>query len=509
MKIPQRTDTGIQEQQLQGGEWRVNPGDFGQAGIEQMNKATQGLIAEAENIALKAQKSADESVQLEAGSRLAQFEFMQNQRIRESRGEKAMILDSQYNNDYSKLKSDIGKLARNRNQTAMINRLMVSTDSQLRNNIAVHQSKENVEVYKNKSIAFIEDDRNTAIDSLDPLRIAESIGRQKAVVEQLSDFLGDPKEVKEMKMRDVEEKTNLDFISAMAVRDPEKAIEMLGAEDVQKMVGDQDKIRTLVNFAERQKAIVRREKKNSLIKNEMDTANDVATGKISSVSQVSKLAADGTISNARAQSYIKFLSDKDNLDFGDSDALAIHMDKLFELPDKTAINKLAEEIFSGSDKGRVSQEQLQTFLKVASIRSQGLSLDEYQEYSEARRKAESKRASKKDKLVFEKVKKPQTELDVLYKTISDWSKSYAQTPEEKEQVIKDFSGWADKIGKKLNNGESLTIDDAKDDIITKAQMRANPNRSKYKNGVTYDFPAGKAICVGYREDGTPLFKKAK
>jgi hypothetical protein len=504
------TDDRVQDNNLPGVGFNVRGADFGQENAQRMDRAVQGAISVGMDIYEREQKFADEAVQLEAGSRLAQFELKQNQKTREARGERAMLRSDEYKSDFAKTQADLAKLARNDRQKAMIGRLVMSTDEQLRNNILANQSRENEEVYKSKALAFIENNSAAAVDSDDPATIEKAVASNQAAMSQLSDFMGEPKEVKEQKMMAVKESLYVDWISQKAVNDPAGALAMLEDKNIQEIIGSQDTLRTLKNFADRQSNIVRRQKKDDLIKGEMQTAADIADGKITTVTQVSKLASDGVISNERATAYIKFLSDKDNTDFGDSEALAVHMDTLFDLGNKDAINTLTNDVFTGGKNGRVNQEEVQTYLKVANIRMQGLSLEEYRDYKEAEKLATRKKAKKEDKVAFEKIKKPMTELDVLYKNISDWSKTYATTPEEKGQIIKDFADWSDKIGKKLNNGEALTIDDAKNDIITKAQTRANPNRSKYKIG---DVKVGKNKriykVIGYFEDGEPEFDLVK
>jgi hypothetical protein len=415
-----------------------------------------------------------------------------------------MLRSEEYEQDASKMQEDLSKLAKNDRQKAMIGRLVLSTDSQLRNSILANQSRENVEVYKSKATSYIESSRATAIDNDDPMSIVDSVEKQQAVVSQLSDFMGEPAETKALKMAIVKEQTYVDWISQKAVNDPAAAIAMLEDEEIQKIIRDQNTLRTLKNFADRQMSIVRRAEKETIIKNEIDTGLKVATGEINNVSDVAKLA--GQISPERAQAYIDFISNKDNIDFGDSEALAIYMDALFELGDKESIGKLTNDVFSGGSNGRVNKEQVLTYLKVANIRSQNLTLSEYQQYKEAEKMATRRRATKEDKKAFEKVKKPMTDLDVLYRTVSDWGNKHAKTPQEKEQLLKDFTEWSGKLGNMKNSSEEMNVDIAKKDIISKAKNRAYPQYLQYVVGETYKKNIGWVKCVSKDEEtGKPGF----
>lgn len=491
MKIPQRTDSGVQEQPLQGGEWRVNPGDFGQKNIEEGNRAVQGMLGEAEKIAIKAQREADEAVQLEAGTLASQKELEWNNIIRTTKGRNALGLAEKFEKDWSKFSSDTkNSIVKNKKQQMMVDRLMSSNYAQLRNNIDAHTAKEMDNFYDEQSVAMISADRQTAIDSGNPERIAESIGKQKAIVTQLANKKGWSFEEYQGKLNDVEKETKMEYVQRLAYTNPEAARKIISDEEEKSVLGVEniDTLSRYISRAEREKKYAQRDMQ---INNDIRFMSDFSTGKIKNIGDIEKGA-----SPALARAAIAYMSDPELITVENTPVFAKYAEAIYDLNDKSAIDKLFVEVLSGGSDGKPNQKEVETLVKIAAVRSQGLTLSEYDE-KQRKEKVEKRKAENK------------SFVDTAFSAVKSWADKYGKD-EYDRMLLK--SGLYKEFINETGSRQIKTAEEAQNiaaKVIEKGQAQINPNRTKYQVDKIYDLPAGRLICIGYKDDGTPIFKRAK
>jgi hypothetical protein len=484
VKIPRMSEDRVQEQSLPNVGFNVRGADFGQENIQQYEKGVQGILGEAEKIALKAQKEADESVQLEAGSRLAQFELTQNQRIRETRGKNALGLDKAYQDDYSKMQNEMAAMAKNPRQKAMIGRLMLSTDSQLRNNISAHTSKEMEAVYENQSAAMVEMDRTAAVDSMNPKRVAESIGKQKAIVEQLGAKKGWSKEELALNQTEVEKSTYVSYIQRMADTDADMARKMV--EEHKEVLGEEGpKMNGYIARQERQRKYVA---KNTQIDNDIKFMEGWSGGKVTDVNTLLKSDKAG-ITPELAKAVVAYQTDPEIIMVEDTPAFTAYAEKIFDTQDKGAISALLAETLSGGSDGKPNMKEIQSLVKITAIRSQGLTLAEFDQQNK-----DKKRAVKK------------SFIDNAFDAVKSWTASWSKDKETTARVYKDLISEVEKNPPQSAEQASKVASS----VVERAQAATNPNRTKYTIGQRLVNPAGVAGEVtGFKDNGEPIIKRVK
>jgi hypothetical protein len=308
-KMPRMSDDRVQERMLPDVSFRADAGDFGQRNIQKMQSGIEGMTSTISDIIQKEQKEADEVVQLRAATMASQKELEWNDKIRNSRGENSFSLHEEFENDWKNFENNVnGSLVKNDRQRTKVSMMMFNNKSELQNRIAKHQYEEKEKYFVDQSNSFIETDRSTAVNSLDPRRIYESIGLQRAAVLQLADKFGWSPEKIKVEQDAVEQKTHIDAVNYMKSIDSNLAISYY--DEHKKEIGSSMSRDKLIRDIRELNRATEYEKKENIFKNEMKVITDMAGGKKPlTPDEVVTMSAQGDVRPEFAQAYTTYMSD--------------------------------------------------------------------------------------------------------------------------------------------------------------------------------------------------------
>lgn len=374
MRIPRDSGERVQDASLPNVDMSVRPpsGVFGGNAAEGLGKTVRSGLGTIEAIIEKQQKEADEVVQLEAGSLATQKEIQWKQRTMSTRGKDAFNLDRDFEEDWKNFESDVDKnLVKNDRQRAMVNRVMMTNKNRIYSDIQTHQFKEQEQYYKDQSASYIDSERKAAVTSMDSMRVAESIGNQRAVIQQNAKKFGWPAEKESLELAAVEEKTHIDVLNAMKNFDPEGALAYY--DQHKDIIGATVKRPALVKEIEDIEKAKKIEFENFQVKNEIEAVNALANGGKIDVNQIAMMAAEQKIRPEFAHAMVRYATDPELMDNAvskkvDSEGFYRYAQEMFKVAEKDPkkLNDVLMSALMGGKYKRISKLDLARLVAAAS-----------------------------------------------------------------------------------------------------------------------------------------------
>lgn len=202
----------------------------GGQGVEDVSRAVSGVTKEIRDIALREKRRADNAKNLDSAGQLSAFEntFMNDALSR--RGENAFSLPEEFNEKYQAQSEEIAKGLVNDEQRASFAALSQSYKFSMDERINTHVRRETETYYNEKANSLIVNEMNNAINSWDnPLRVQESLDRQRASILQQGADTGKSEEWVQAKTSDAISSTHIGIIDNMISTDSDLAKEYFKA----------------------------------------------------------------------------------------------------------------------------------------------------------------------------------------------------------------------------------------------------------------------------------------
>jgi hypothetical protein len=333
--------------------------------------------------------------------------------------------------------------------------MMLNNRSELQNRIATHQFAEKEKYFVDQSKAFIETDRSASIDSMDPMRIAESIGKQKAVVEQMGVKFGWSPEKLKLEQDAVEQKTHIDTVNVLKNSNPEGALAYYDEHKIE--IGASLKRETLVKDIKDLEKAKEYEREAAVAKNELGIVTSMAQGnKPPTPVDVVQMAALGRVRPEFAQAYTTYITDPENF-YEKEDAKGFYntMKGILSAKNQTGINDVLMDALNGGKDRKIAFDDLKRAIAAAN------------EIGDVRHKET---------------------MDAMFKSIDDWAATASLDENDKGLLTGE---WIDQMIAKTDLTDVEKLDDAKKSFLKKKY----PEVSQYENVPTY---------IATKEDGLKL-----